>query len=134
MRGKDLIPAEVCRQLPGIGTDPQTSLRDTRVHLRLYDSRSSWNWYVVEFDGDHTCFGLIVGRAAAVAGQFSLNELLNLVDEAAAQGESDIFFDAGFEPKTVAELASVHPQLLDILNEPSPRELHEAEGLISLEN
>ncbi|UCF36343.1 MAG: hypothetical protein JSU96_16195 [Acidobacteriota bacterium] len=133
MRVSDLIPTQVRERIPAIGSDAKTALRDTQVYVRLYDRRSSWNWYVLEFDGERTCFGLIVGRATAVAGQFSLEELLNLGSGGGGPDDGDILLDSEFLPQTVADLALVHPQVNDVLSEPAPRELHAAEGLVSLE-
>ena len=64
-----LLPDDLRAVLPWLcGSEP---LIDPVVHALLYASWGDWAWYVIEFDGDDTLFGLIYGYAE-VMGHFSL--------------------------------------------------------------
>jgi hypothetical protein len=45
--------------------------------VKLFDPWSSWTWYVIEFDGEDLCFGLVHGIADEL-GYFRLSELRSL--------------------------------------------------------
>ena len=97
------VPKELLASIPPLGADPDTPLRDTLVHARFFDPASSWQWYVIEFDGHETFFGLILSRRVAVAGQFTLTELSS-IDAHPSEDGPGIILDTEFQPKTVAEL------------------------------
>ena len=124
---KDLIHPSVLEKLPPIGHDPSTLLADCTLHLKLEDSVSGWKWYILEFDGDATFFGLIVNRIATVAGQFGLDELTGL-----SGADGGLRRDADFTPVTVAALEQDEPGIAELLAEPAPREVN-ARGLVDLE-
>lgn len=114
-----LLPDELKADLPGIGSNPETPLRETLVHIRFYDSSNRWNWYVLEYDGEVTFFGLVVSAAAVVAGRFTLTELENLNLDDGPSKEQSIKRDIEFLPKTVGELAETEPGVKEILPDQS---------------
>jgi len=71
--GDDLLPPALARQIPPLrATDGQGG--DAVAWARLFAPGTSWSWYVTEYDGQDTCFGLVVGPEAEL-GYFSLQEL-----------------------------------------------------------
>lgn len=48
---------------------------DAIVHVKFFTPDANWTWYVTEFDGDDTFFGLVDGQDKEL-GYFSLSELL----------------------------------------------------------
>ena len=126
-----LVPEAVLEKIPAMGSDPETPLRDTMVHVRLFDPGSNWQWFILEVGDNHTCFGLVVSRSVAVAGQFGLGELSGLQDE---DGIPSVRFDPDFEPLTVGELGSRLPSVAELLQEPIPREINLVRDLVDLES
>ena len=125
----ELLTDELKGCLPAIGSDPDTPMAKTRVHLRYFDPSSSWEWYVLEYDGDQTFFGLALTNHLAVAGQFTLEELQSIT----GPGGDGVSRDPAFESVTVEELAESRPVLHELLAEPAPREVNAARDLVSLE-
>lgn len=128
-----LLPDSVRDQLPAMGSDPDTPMRDTKVHARLTDPGSGWDWYLIEYDGDRTLFGLIVNRVSAVAGQFTLTELEGIGGSESDPDGSSVVLVEAFQPCTVGELATNVPQLREVLERESPREVRSAGDLVSLD-
>lgn len=128
-----LLTEKLRNRLPRIGNDPGTPIRDTTVHARFYDPSSVWNWYVIEYDGRETFFGLIVTRHTAVAGQFSLGELEAIVYDDPAEGEIRVRNDPNFTPVTVAKLAETDTNVMEFLTDIPPRELNAERDLVNLE-
>jgi hypothetical protein len=127
------IPEELLASFPPLGVDPDTPLRETLVHARFFDPASSWQWYVIEFDGHETFFGLILSRRVAVAGQFTLTELSS-IDAHPSDDGPGIILDTEFQPKTVAELGKSTPAVLGLLAEPIPREINKFGDLVDLDD
>ncbi|MFO8060225.1 MAG: DUF2958 domain-containing protein [Bacillota bacterium] len=68
----NLLTEELVEQIPDLyATEGQ---QDPLVHARFFTPDSTWSWYVLEFDGDDTCFGYVVGHYPEL-GYFSLSEL-----------------------------------------------------------
>lgn len=67
-----LLTDELRRTIPPLYTcenDPNPVVR-----AKFFTPDSSWTWYVLEFDGQDTFFGLVVGFEVEL-GYFSLSEL-----------------------------------------------------------
>jgi hypothetical protein len=64
---------------------------DAIAHVKLFTPDSSWTWYVSEFDGDDTFFGLVDGIALEY-GYFSLKELQSVRGHLGLPIERDRFF------------------------------------------
>lgn len=69
--------------------------------VRFIDTLGSWSWYAVEFDGENTFFGLVLGFEREL-GYFSLSEFeeVNL-----AAGFSRIQRDKDFKPTPLSQIA-----------------------------
>ncbi len=50
---------------------------DPEAVISLVDTVSGWRWYILEFDGKDTCFGLVKGQETEL-GYFSLVEIEGL--------------------------------------------------------
>ena len=107
-------------ELPGIGSSPETPLKETLVHIKFHEPSNRWKWYVIECDGGGTFFGLVVSAAAVVAGQFTLTELENLLFDDEQAGSRSIRRDVSFHPMTVAELAEKEPGIREFLLDQTP--------------
>lgn len=72
---------------------------DAIVFAKFFTPDSSWTWYVTEFDGDDTFFGLVDGHEREL-GYFSLAELRS------ARGPLGLLIerDEHFVPKTLAQV------------------------------
>ena len=77
----------------------------------FFDPTSSWRWYVLEFDGQETFFGLILTSRHAVAGNFTLNELESLSCPHPEKGEMRIERDRSFQAMTLRQLMLLEPNL-----------------------
>jgi hypothetical protein len=75
---------------------------DPPVWAKLYHPLLNWNWYVIEHDGDDTCFGLVDGYEKEL-GYFSLAELTTPVFGCQAG------LDTAFQPSTLSALACPTP-------------------------
>ncbi len=126
------VPKELLDSIPPLGADPETPLSETLVYARFFDPASSWQWYVIEFDGGETFFGLILSRSVAVAGQFTLTELSS-IDARPSECGPGIKLDPEFQPITVAKLAECRPAVGDLLAEPIPREINKFGDLVDLD-
>lgn len=133
MTETSLLPDSLRSQLPVMGSDPDTPLQDTVVHARLSDPAIGWDWYLLEFDGDQTFFGLVVNRVSAVAGQFTLKELEGIGGSESDPAGSSIALDEAFHPCTVGELAASVPQVMEVLEAESPRAARSAGELVPLD-
>lgn len=67
-----LLTAALKAALPPIGAT--SGQADPVVRAKLFLPDSAWTWYVIEFDGDDECFGLVDGFEREL-GYFSLREL-----------------------------------------------------------
>ena len=111
-----LIPGKLKAALPRIGSDTQTPLRETTVHVRLHDPAERWRWYILEADDQGEFFGLVVSSAAVVAGRFTEAELENLSFDDGQGGEEGVLVDTSFHPITVGELAKREAGLEEFLD------------------
>ena len=74
---------------------------DPLVQAKFFATWSNWTWYVLEFDGEDTFFGLAVGHVAEL-GYFSLAEL------AAGRGRTQVERDLYFKPTPLSEVRRLH--------------------------
>ena len=115
-----LLEDKLKAELPGMGSSPKTPIEESFVHLKFHDPANHWKWYVIEFDGEGTFFGLVVNPAGVVAGQFTLTELESLgFDGEHGEGQG-IERETAFEPITVSDLADIEPGIREFLSEQTP--------------
>jgi hypothetical protein len=86
-----LVAAAKAAQLPGLySTDGQGN--DAIARLKFFTPWSNWTWYVLEFDGDDECFGLVQGHQEEL-GSFSLAELEAIRGRWGLRVERDLHFE-----------------------------------------
>lgn len=92
-----LLPKKVRDALPPLGsTEGQ---QDPIAVVKFYTPDSSITWYLIEFDGADTFFGLVDGHEREL-GYFSLSELLTVRGRLGLPVERDFYF----EPTALSEL------------------------------
>ncbi len=69
-----LLTKEIAEKLPKLYETEGVPLPEKVAHAKLFHPASNWTWYVIEHDGNDTCFGLVVGHETEF-GYFSLREL-----------------------------------------------------------
>ncbi|YAF99184.1 MAG: DUF2958 domain-containing protein (plasmid) [Nodularia sp. CChRGM 3473] len=55
----NLLPTEIRSQLPDLYS--QENIPDPIAYVKFFNPVSNWIWYVTEFDGEDTFFGLVQG-------------------------------------------------------------------------
>jgi hypothetical protein len=92
-----LLSNEQKQNLPGLYQTENIELGDKLVIAKLFHPLSAWAWYVIEYDGQDTCWGLVDGQDVEF-GYFSLEELRQ-----GAKGLS-VERDTHFRPTRVQDL------------------------------
>ena len=93
-RGHELLPQGLRGKLPKLySTDGQGDKAIAQVKFFAFNG---WVWYVTEFDGDETFFGLVVGDYPEL-GYFNLTELEETrVPKPDVVLPANYFFTAGY--------------------------------------
>lgn len=86
-----LLPEAAREAIPALYATEHTD--DPIVHVKLFTPWTHWTWFITEFDGEDTCFGLVDGYEAEL-GYFSLSELLGITGPAGLAVERDLHFSA----------------------------------------
>lgn len=102
-RGHKLMTAELRKQIPALGywVNHDNPLREATISAKYFAPYTGWTWYVLEYDGQDTFFGLVDGFEMEY-GYFTLSELENAV-----HGNSNlpaVERDLYWTPVTVAEV------------------------------
>ena len=100
----DLLPTALRAQLPPLYAQERTP--DPIVYLRLFTPDAAWTWLATEFDGEDTCFGLVLGQATEW-GYVSLRELERVRGPLGLPVERDLFFQP--QPLSCAVREGVGP-------------------------
>lgn len=97
----NLIPDELINRIPKLCDTEDES--DSIVWVKLFFLDYHWSWYIVEYDGEDLCYGLVAG-AVAELGYFRLSELQ------AARGKFGrrIERDCSFRPCSLPEVARMY--------------------------
>lgn len=69
-----------------------TKGKDPMIYCHLFTPDSSWDWYVMAWDGQDTLFGLVKGFFPEL-GSFSLTELESIRGAFGLPVERDLFFE-----------------------------------------
>lgn len=96
------IPEELRGKIPQLyATEREAS---PTAWVKLFTPDAGWTWYLIEFDGDDTCFGYVVGHEAEL-GYFLLSDI------ACARGVlgMPVERDLSFQPKPLEEIKNRHP-------------------------
>lgn len=87
------------RTLPRLRETEGVRLENKIAVTKFFTPWSNWTWYVIEFDGYDTCWGLVRGFHDEY-GYFLLSELRDLEGPGGLKVERDIHF----EPIKIREL------------------------------
>ena len=69
-----LLTKAIRSNLPSLGSTDRLPHDQVMIKAKYITPDSSWTWYAMEFDGEHTFFGLVVGFAVEMV-YFDLLEL-----------------------------------------------------------
>ena len=85
-----LLPEEVAKTLPPLySTEGQGMSAVARV--KFFTPDSCWTWYAVEFNGQDTFYGLVIGLEREL-GYFFLSELESVKGPHCLPVERDLYF------------------------------------------
>ena len=84
-----LLTKELLKMLPPLYS--QENIKDPTVWCKFFTPDGSWTWYVLEFDGVDTFFGLVDGFDEEL-GYFSLIELESVRGKLGLPIERDRYF------------------------------------------
>lgn len=87
----ELLTDEIRKQIPRIYA--QDEAPDAIAYVKFFTTGSNWTWYVTEFDGQGTFFGLVKSFDEELR-YFSLQELINCSSER----------DLHFQPTPLSQL------------------------------
>ena len=86
-----LLTKELKNKIPPLYSQDGKGL-EAIAYVKFFDPCGSWNWYVTEFDGEDTFFGLVCGFENEL-GYFSLSELESVKGKLGIGIERDLYFD-----------------------------------------
>lgn len=86
-----LLTKELRTKLPFLYT--QEDIDDPMIICKFFAVWTNWTWYAIEFDGNDTFFGYVVGHESEL-GYFSLSELQSLKGPMGLDIERDLYFRA----------------------------------------
>jgi hypothetical protein len=69
-----LLTKALAKKIPRLYETENVPLPEKVAYVELFHPVGNWTWYIIEYDGEDICFGLVVGHEAEF-GYFSLNEL-----------------------------------------------------------
>jgi hypothetical protein len=78
-------------KIPRLNTTEDTRLQDKKVWAKLFTPWSNWTWYIVEYDGQDQCWGVVEGHEVEF-GYFSLKEIAELKGPYGLKVERDKWF------------------------------------------
>lgn len=87
-----LLPPEIASSIPKL-YETEGQGNDAIVPVKFFLPGSAWTWYVVEFDGEDLCFGLVVGMETEL-GYFTISELEDLQAVIGRAVERDLHWTA----------------------------------------
>lgn len=96
-----LLTKQLAAKIPELYTTESQPLEDKTALAKFFHPASNWTWYVIEYDGQDTCWGLVSGHEVEF-GYFSIAELSKAVGPFGLRIERDIFF----RPTKVRELSA----------------------------
>ena len=69
-----LMTKQMEKEIPPLHSTENKKPEDTTVHAHYFTPFSSWDWYITEYDGKDTMYGLVKGHEVEL-GYISLKEL-----------------------------------------------------------
>ena len=104
IRGHELFPQNLLETMPKLYTTEGKGYDATAI-IKLFHPLSSWYWYLVEFDGSETFYGLVIGHEIELGysnrSEFEIGELQGLPFER----------DLGFDPTSLKEILTEHKKI-----------------------
>ena len=85
-----LLTEEIKKKLPKLYEQDGKGY-DAIAYVKFFTPDSNWTWYVTEFDGKDTFFGLVDGFEKEL-GYFSLKELQSVKGPLGLKIERDLYF------------------------------------------
>ena len=85
-----LLPRDIADKLPPLYATEGQGMKAI-AQVKFFTPDSSWTWYAVEFDGEETFFGLVIGHEREL-GYFSLAELESARGQLGLPIERDLYF------------------------------------------
>lgn len=85
-----LLNKKIRETIPKLYEQDKKGLRAI-VYVKFFTPDSNWSWYVTEFNGEDTFFGLVDGFVKEL-GYFSLSELESLRGPLGLKVERDLYF------------------------------------------
>lgn len=110
-----LLPGELRERIPALYATEDDA--DPIVHAKLFTPWTTWTWFVTEFDGEDTCFGLVSGHEVEL-GYFTLGELEAIEGPHGLRIERDL-------PFTPRPLSQVRAELDRLRGDPDGFSAHE---------
>ena len=107
MRGRKLLTKGIRKKLPPLYSQDKLGGKAV-AYVKLFTPDSDWTWWVVEFDGKNTFFGLVDGHCKEL-GYFNLSELERLRGPLGLPVERNLCW----QPKRLEEIA---PELFTPIN------------------
>src|SRR3989344_4650937 len=95
----NLLTQEDLKRLPKLGNTDGQGMKAI-AYVKFFVP-GFWTWYVTEFDGEDTFFGLVKGFETEL-GYFSLKELRSVRDENGLGIEKDLYY----KPATLEDCIS----------------------------
>jgi hypothetical protein len=93
-----LLTQEIRKEIPKLYSQEEKG-DEAIAYIKFFTPWSNWTWYVTEFDGEDTFFGLVIGFETEL-GYFSLKELSEVAGPYGMKIERDLHFT----PKTLSQL------------------------------
>jgi hypothetical protein len=90
---QDLLPAELCSQIPKLYAQEKTPTEEKQVYAKFFFPGGNWTWFVTEGepeDDDYVFFGFVIGDFGEW-GYFTLNELQS-INVRGLTVERDLYF------------------------------------------
>jgi len=84
-----LLTKAIEMQLPKLYSQEKT--KDPKVIVKFFQPWGEWTWYGIEYDGEDTFFGYVIGFEKEL-GYFSLSELKSVRGPFGLKIERDKFF------------------------------------------
>ncbi len=69
-----LLTQDLTSKIPKLYQTEETPLKEKLAVAKFFHPASNWTWYVIEYDGEDTCWGLVEGHEVEF-GYFSLSEI-----------------------------------------------------------
>lgn len=85
----DHIPADLRDKIPPLYVTKDQA--DPLVWIKLFTPDAGWTWYVIEWDREDLCFGLVDGLECEL-GYFSLAEIAAVRGGLGLPVERDLYF------------------------------------------